>query len=1263
MLITAYFIKTQMTMKLIFTFLFLFKVALIFGQTPAHDMAKNLGNGYNFGNVMSANNEGDWAAPIEEFMLEDVANAGFDHIRLPVRWGSHTTEEAPYTIDPEWLTRVDEVITWATDRGLIVVLNAHGEHWFIEEVTKEDDVYHNQEKWDRFLAIWTQISAYFQRKSNDKVVFELINEPYFNMNKGIVDQLNKELLEIVREDNPDRIVMLTGGGDNAIYAPQQMDPSIFENDNKLIPWFHYYWPNTFTKYPEVSGSIPDWGTPEEYAFLKENFENVKSWADALNVPLYLGEYGSNNACSSLSRKRYHRAVVDLTEELKIPRAIWCAGPKANKMVYKRAEGEWVEGQLEALLPKNKKKNILFISIDDLNTDLLAFGNDEVITPNFDKLSEQGIQYLNAQCSYPVCGPSRASYLTGTYPEKNGVTNLTLQLSDTAPNLTTLPELLALNGYRTAAVGKVFDPRNVDDKHHEVAWTDDYKDPNAYTYPEEYGDFVQGNNYRVTPNMSYEIGPDNVDDDGYQDGQFTLEAINYLNKFSVTNQPFFLSIGFKKPHLPFIAPKKYYELYDGRELSLAQYQKLPLGTDSIAYKDPVELMGYADIPETWDDIYEEATNVLDLNKQRELILAYYACASYIDAQIGLLIAHLEAIEEAENTLIIITSDHGFNLGDHNMWGKHNLLQNSAQVPLIIIDPSQQLKPTGRAVQLIDIYPTVCDYAYVPKPSFLQGNSLYQPDDEITDYPLDLAVTYYKRNGKNGYSFKKGDFRYTFWTLNKSMSPIEVPFSDVSFYQEEFYFYSNNQELETVNEINNSNYATEIAQFKQEIEVWWNNYQSSIEAESGSNLIKTNSSFENGVEEGWTATFKSGIGIDFELLSELHPITNSKSAAFHIQTNGGNFSNLALRSDDYPIGFKTSESQKFIVKFSLYSSVDTEVKFQLQLDKGGDKINSENISIQKDSLYTIEREVTSSVEGMSSVRLLIQLGKAVGTIYIDDVMVLLDNALNDELFLTEALNATQIGFHELDHKNQVKNNIYLPLQSSHESTVKWTSQSTSLLTIEQDSGLIVTPETDQTVILEAEVQYKHLVGYKSFVITLKGEVSSLLKAVANETEIYFSEGDSAQSVKRNITLYSPDNNDVSVIWMSSDSTAIKINDKLGEVQILDTNKEVTISAVLDYEGEQLIKNFDLIVVRNREEILPPTAIIPNTLFKVYPNPTQNLLHIERLTNKQSEFKIYNLEGKIILTKTLVNFKEKINMADLKKGIYIIQINNSRKKIIKN
>ncbi|MBB3697305.1 sulfatase-like hydrolase/transferase [Flammeovirga yaeyamensis] len=1102
--------------ELLFILSMIFFIGQTNAQTPAQRMADRLGTGYNFGNVMSAYQEGNWGAPIQEGNVEDIANAGFRHIRLPVRWDGYTQENAPYTIDPAWLERVEQVIDWATSRGLIVILNAHGEHWFLDEVTKEDTVYPDQNKWNRMLAMWRQIGHHFRDKSNDQLIFELINEPYFKMGQSLVDELNVELLEIVRNENPDRIVMLTGGGDNAIHSPQQMNPATFRNDDKLIAWFHYYWPNQFTKHPEVKDSRPTWGTPEDYTYLENNFLEVKTWANNNNIPLYLGEFGSNNNCEEASRLLYHRAVVQTAENLGIPRTIWCAGERANKMIYNRVERTFVPGHTEALTqytPRatvpSGKRNVLFIVVDDLNTDLFSFGNQEVITPNFDRLADEGIQYQNAQCSYPVCGPSRASMLTGTYPERNGVTNLSTLLEEASPELTTLPELLKENGYKTAAVGKVFDPRSVDDHHDTDSWTESYKDPNTYDYPQEYGDFVQGSKYRVQSGVSVEVGPVNVGDDGYQDGQFANHAMDYLDYFGTQEQPFFLAVGFKKPHLPFVAPKEYFDLYENRTLSLASYQGVPEGTASFIQKDPSEIKGYSDIPQTWSAEYNGFTKLLDLEKQRELIKGYYACASYIDAQIGKVIDKLEETGQKDNTLIIITSDHGFNLGDHNQWGKHNLLQNAAQIPMIVIDPTNNLRTSNRSVQLIDLYPTICDYTAVNKPQFLQGNSLFHQENDDTYYPMDLAVTYYKTDGSNGYSFKRGNERYTLWTTKKDMTPKGMEFNAVDIRHEEYYRYSSAQELETRNQINDANYQDDIQELRELATVWWNKYYGHVqginqvehqnidlggnaseivtEVLDPNNFIRLNPGFEIGIQNGWTYSAKENIGIVATATSGMFPGTDSKAAAFEIENNGGAFSNMSLKSNQHSLN--TSIAHELFIAFDVHSTSNTEFRVQIQGDNG-DNINTEAFTVTANTTQRIKTSITTT-NGMNAFKFYFQFGKTEGAIYFDNVYVsdveqgTVEEEENEEELILASLNQLRdqlaITFNANDPQdgNGIQYAIeHLPL-SIEDATVTWTSSNMDVI---NTTGEVTQTEQEETVTLTARIAKEGYALDKDFLITV-------------------------------------------------------------------------------------------------------------------------------------------------------------------------------------
>ena len=497
----------------------------------------------------------------------------------------------------------------------------------------------------------------------------------------------------------------------------------------------------------------------------------------------------------------------------------------------------------------QRKNVLLIVVDDLNTDQASFGNSAVHTPNIDALAQEGIQFTNAQCSWPVCGASRASFTTGTYPETNGVMNLSTELRDPSPNIVTIPQYLKEIGYTSEAVGKIYDPRCIDDAYdYPTSWSTPYN--KDYTYPAKYGPFVKGQ-YRVpfpntyTKGPSTEKGPDGVLDDGYFDGQVALDAVNKLNGYKNNENSFFLAVGFKKPHTPFISPKKYWDMYDINNIDMSSYQTLPVGTTDIALNnDNSEIKGYDDVrlltsdQTSKGDFTSSVTidgltfdNVLQENKQKELIMGYYSAISYIDAQIGIVMKALEDNGLKDNTLVIFTSDHGFSLGGNGMWAKHHILNNTSNVPFIIVDPNRGAGIEPRAVQLIDIFPTICDWLNIKDLEQFQGNSMLSPVPSDAVFPANLAMTRFKKNGKIGYSFKRDNYRYTLWT-NQSAKIDE--YSAMIPVEEEFYIYESNtsQKVERENLINSAsgNDKDKLDKIKAEVEKWWNAYNNNHTNES-------------------------------------------------------------------------------------------------------------------------------------------------------------------------------------------------------------------------------------------------------------------------------------------------------------------------------------------------------------------------------------------------------------------------------------------------
>jgi arylsulfatase A-like enzyme/alpha-L-arabinofuranosidase len=473
-----------------------------------------------------------------------------------------------------------------------------------------------------------------------------------------------------------------------------------------------------------------------------------------------------------------------------------------------------------VLRSEPRYNVLFIAVDDLKPVLNCYGESQIVSPNIDRLANRGMVFTNAYCQWSVCGPSRASVMTGQTPDGTGIRNLTSLLRAESPELVTLPEYLKNKGYVTAAAGKVFDPRNVDSGHDSFSWSIPYLDPGGYAYPVEYGAFVQGSAYRVTANTATEIGPEGVDDDGYQDGQICLDGLSKLDQFSQNpDQPFFLAVGFKKPHIPFIAPKKYWDLYDRNTLDLAVFQKMATGSPEYAYHSP-EPMGYTDIPDPWtyDDV-EKGDDILDLEHQRRLIHGYYAAVSYIDAQVGKLLDKLEEKGLAERTVIFLYGDHGYHLGDHNQWGKHTNFEHSVRAPLIISSPGGAIGTVSNPVEFIDIYPTVCDLAGVEVPqSTLQGESL---GDALRGKDLTnktMAVSEYRAGGGSSYSFRTDRYRLTLWFHGSNDRPDLIDWDESRIKTMELYDYETDP-LETINLANVSEQAQVVANLKVLAESWW------------------------------------------------------------------------------------------------------------------------------------------------------------------------------------------------------------------------------------------------------------------------------------------------------------------------------------------------------------------------------------------------------------------------------------------------------------
>lgn len=389
---------------------------------------------------------------------------------------------------------------------------------------------------------------------------------------------------------------------------------------------------------------------------------------------------------------------------------------------------WADGAVA----EEEKPNILFIAIDDLRPELGCYGSEIVKSPNLDKLAAEGLLFNRAYCQQAICSPSRASLMTGARPDTIGVIENTAYFRELNPDIVTLPQHFIAHGYEAFYCGKIYHARMTDDDHswsRKPAWRRcEVKRPlnpggyalseNQKTWREngekmlaKYGKAGSGG---LIHGPAYEAA--DVPDHGYWDGFNTRLAIATLEDHLEKNsdKPLFLALGFTKPHLDFNAPKRYWDLYDPADIKLATQDRPPKDGAATGLHASFELRTRHGIPKS-GPIGEDLA--------RTLLHGYYACASYVDAQIGRMITAIEEAEMRDNTIIIVWGDHGWHLGDMGIWGKATNYEIATRVPLIIWTPDMKVRgeSTDALVELIDMYPTLCELAGLPLPDHLEGYS--------------------------------------------------------------------------------------------------------------------------------------------------------------------------------------------------------------------------------------------------------------------------------------------------------------------------------------------------------------------------------------------------------------------------------------------------------------------------------------------------------------------------------------------------------------
>lgn len=497
----------------------------------------------------------------------------------------------------------------------------------------------------------------------------------------------------------------------------------------------------------------------------------------------------------------------------------------------------------------ERLNVLFIPIDDLKPMLGCYGDTTIKTPNIDRLANRGMVFMNNHCQQAICGPTRASLMTGLYPDTTRVYDLSTRMRDMNPDILTIPQYFRQMGYETTGLGKTYDDRCVDEKLDAPSWSIPYdasqvggelvfaekasRAPFEYQHPEtvrlyrkaskslaeasKNGEKKDANSfYHSVPGSRPAFESMDVPDNAYFDGAMTLGAMKAMEKLAAGKKPFFLSVGYLKPHLPFTAPKKYWDLYDPEAIPVAEFMKMPEGAPGLGYQPGWELRQmYTGVPE--DEILPE-------DYQRTLVHGYMACVSYIDGQIGLLLDKLDELGIADNTIICLWGDHGWHLGDHNMWCKHSNFEQATRSPLIIAAPGlkRQGVRTSAPTEFVDIFPSLCELAGLEVPSHLPGKSLVPLMDGREKQVKAFALSQYDRMHEGraymGYAVRDERFRYVGWYKIKDQQAWWKKKRDFGLTEEpafvELYDYRNDR-LETQNLATHPEHAGRIAMYQQKL----------------------------------------------------------------------------------------------------------------------------------------------------------------------------------------------------------------------------------------------------------------------------------------------------------------------------------------------------------------------------------------------------------------------------------------------------------------
>ncbi len=434
----------------------------------------------------------------------------------------------------------------------------------------------------------------------------------------------------------------------------------------------------------------------------------------------------------------------------------------------------------------QKPNILFVSVDDLGPILGAYDDAYVKSPNFDEFAKNGMTFRNTYCQSAVCAPSRASLMTGLRPDSTRVWHLGDKFRKINPATVTMPQHFNKNGYYTVNIGKIFHNYMPDS----ISWDEPDLRPAQFVRPDwmkrDGETFYVNKETQRKQKIKRDIliakrpiyyadgwnnGPawemEDVHDSIYYDGAQTELAKRTIARLSKNEQPFFLALGYFRPHLPFAVPKKYWNLYDRDSLPLAPNSFIPKNSPIMALNSMYELKGY----DGFENLKHPTKNVMAVDTARVLKHGYYASVSYVDELFGQLIQHLKDLDIYENTIIIVWGDHGYKLGEHNSWSKMTNYNVDIQVPMMVYSPDQlnKGKQTFEITELVDIFPSLCELAGIDAPPYLQGTS-FVPLIKNPELKWKTAAfsQFHRRpkvspDGKRymGYSIKNREYHYIEW----------------------------------------------------------------------------------------------------------------------------------------------------------------------------------------------------------------------------------------------------------------------------------------------------------------------------------------------------------------------------------------------------------------------------------------------------------------------------------------------------------------------